>query len=551
MIKSRMNKKLAGWVWVVLSVPAAHAQQVAPVAPPAAQQAEAQAQQTKEPAQQPGFDVFEYRVEGTTLLPATVVEQAVYPHLGEKKTLADVEKAREALEKAYHGAGYLTVLVSIPQQKVDGGLVKLTVTEAPVERLRVVDSQYSSLGAIKAAAPALAEGTVPNFNDMQKELAALNRSGDRKITPVLRPGVTPGTVEIDLKVQDQLPFHGNIGVNNYYSQDTSPTRLEASLRWDNLWQKQHGLGLTFQTAPEAPDESRVFALNYTVPLESGNYLAFYAVKSDSNVAAVGTLNVIGNGTILGARYIVPLRGRENFFHTATLGVDYKSVDQTVALIGGGGFDTPITYMPYTLGWDGTWLGQGIVGQKRISKFGVSFNFNIRGTVDDEQEFADKRFEGRSSYAYLRGVFSHEESWRNDTQLALRGGWQLASRPLVSNEQFLIGGVHTVRGYLEAAALGDDGINLSLEARTPNYAKHVSESLDELRLLAFADGGYVSIQQPLDSQEPDFTLAGTGIGLRFGGWGSVTGSLDWAVALKDLGNIERGDSQAYFRLGYAW
>lgn len=543
--------KITGWTaWVLLmgmglsGVGEASAQETAPAAaaPPKPTQAR---------EQEATFDVFEYRVEGATVLPVTVVEQAVYPHLGEKKTLADVEKAREALEKAYHGAGYLTVLASIPQQKVDGGVVTLAVTEASVERLRVVDSQYSSLGAVKAAAPALAEGTVPNFNDMQKELAALNRSSDRKITPVMRPGVTPGTVEIDLKVQDQLPFHGNVDVNNYYSQDTSPTRLEASLRWDNLWQKQHGLGLTFQTAPEAPDESRVFALNYTVPLDSGNYLAFYAVKSDSDVAAVGTLNVVGNGEIAGARYIVPLRGRDGFFHTATLGVDYKSVDQEVALIGGGGFQTPITYMPFTLGWDGTWLGQGYLGQGRISKFGVAFNFNFRGSVDDEQEFADKRFEGRASYAYLRGVFSHEESWANDMQLALRGGWQLASRPLVSNEQFIIGGVHTVRGYLEAAALGDDGFQLTLEARTPNYAKHLSNSLDDLRLLAFVDGGYVSIQQPLDSQEPDFTLAGTGIGLRFNGWGGVTGAFDWAVALQDLGEVERGDSQGYFRLGYEW
>ncbi len=175
---------------------------------------------------------------------------------------------------------------------------------------------------------------------------------------MLRPGKTPGTVEIDLKVQDQLPLHGNVDVNDRYSQDTTPTRLSASLRWDNLWQKQHGLGLTLQTAPEDPDESRVFALSYTVPLDSGNYLALYGVKSDSDVAAVGTLNVVGNGEIVGARYIVPLRGREEFFHSATLGVDYKSVDQTVALIDGGGFDTPITYMPFTLGWDGTWLGQG-------------------------------------------------------------------------------------------------------------------------------------------------------------------------------------------------
>jgi hemolysin activation/secretion protein len=123
--------------------------------------------------------------------------------------------------------------------------------------------------------------------------------------------------------------------------------------------------------------------------------------------------------------------------------------------------------------------------------------------------------------------------------------------LVSNEQFIIGGVNTVRGYLEAAALGDDGFNLTLEGRTPNYAKHLADGLDELRLLAFIDGGSVYIQQPLPSQKANFTLAGTGIGLRFNGWRGVSGELDWAVALRDLGNTKSGDNQAYFRLGYAW
>ncbi|MEP6879847.1 MAG: POTRA domain-containing protein, partial [Nitrosospira sp.] len=155
-------------------------------------------------AQDAKFDVFEYRVEGTTLLPVTMVEQAVYPYLGEKKTLEDVEKARDALERAYHGEGYLTVLVSIPQQKVDSAVVTLTVTEAPVKRLRVVDSRYFSPADIKAAVPELAEGNVPNFPEMQKQLASLSRSADRRITPVLRAGKTPGTVEVDLKVKDQF-----------------------------------------------------------------------------------------------------------------------------------------------------------------------------------------------------------------------------------------------------------------------------------------------------------------------------------------------------------
>lgn len=491
------------------------------------------------------FDVFEYRVEGTTLLPVIVVENAVYPHLGENKTLADVEKAREELEKAYHGAGYLTVLVSIPQQKVDSGVVKLAVTEAPVDRLRVVDSRYFSLGAIKAGAPELAEGNVPHFPQMQDELAALNRSGDRRITPVLRPGKTPGTVEVDLKVEDKLPLHGNVEVNNRYSQDTTPTRVTASLRWDNLWEKQHSLGLTLQTVPENPDESRVFSASYTWPLASGDYVAFYGVKSDSDVAAVGTLNVVGKGVILGARYIRPLRGSNDFFHTATLGADHKNLTQSVNLIGSGGFNTPITYMPFTLGWDGTWLGEG-----RSTKLGMALNFHLRGLVGDEQQFADKRFKGRSGYAYLRGSASHSESLTGGWGVNARASWQLTGQPLISNEQFGIGGVDTVRGYLESAAMGDKGIALSLEAATPNFAKRLSDSLDDVHLLAFIDAGRVSVLAPITADD-HFTLAGAGIGVRLKGGRGASAALDWAVALKAMGNTRRSDSRVYFKLGYEW
>lgn len=496
-------------------------------------------------AQEAAFDVFEYRVEGATLLPVTVVEKAVYPHLGERKTLADVERAREELEKAYHGAGYLTVLVSIPQQKVDGGVVKLAVTEAAVDRLRVVESRYFSLGAIKAGAPELAEGKVPNFSQMQEELAALNRSGDRRITPVLRPGRTPGTVEVDLKVEDKLPLHGSVEVNNRYSQDTTPTHLSASLRYDNLWDKQHSLGLTMQTVPENPNESRVLSLNYTWPLASGNYLAFYGVKSDSDVAALGTLNVVGKGVILGARYIRPLRGDSGFFHTATAGVDYKDFTQAVNLIGSGGFNTPITYMPFTLGWDGTWLGEG-----RSTKLGMAFNFHLRGLVGEEQQFADKRFKGRSGYAYLRGNASHSDTFASGWGVNARTTWQLSPQPLISNEQFTIGGVDTVRGYLESAASGDTGIAVSLEASTPNFAKRLSDSLEEARMVAFADAGTVNVLSPITADD-HFTLAGAGLGLRIKGWRGISAAVDWAVALNELGNTKQGDSRVYFKLGYEW
>jgi hemolysin activation/secretion protein len=342
-----------------------------------------------------------------------------------------------------------------------------------------------------------------------------------------------------------------VEVNDRYSQDTTRTRLTANLRWDNLWQKQHGLGITVQTAPENPDESRVFSASYTWPLASGNYLALYGVKSDSDVAAVGTLNVVGNGVIFGARYIVPLRSRrDDFFHTATLGVDYKDFDQSVNLIGSEGFNSPITYLPFTLGWDGTWLGRVKSGRGRVTKFGAAFNFHLRGLVADEQEFADKRYKGRPDYAYLRGTFSHEESWASGWGAEARGSWQIAAQPLISNEQFAIGGVDTVRGYLESAALGENGVALSLEAATPNFAKRLADSLDDVHLLAFVDGGYVHVREPITADDRT-TLTGAGLGLRLQGWRGVSAGLDWAVALKDMGDTERGDKRAHFKLGYEW
>lgn len=496
-------------------------------------------------AQDARFDVFEYRVEGATLLPVGAVEQSVYPYLGEEKTLEDVEQARDALERAYHDAGYLTVLVTIPEQKVEDAVVRLAVTEAPVKRLRVVDSRYFSPADIRTAIPELAEGKVPNFTEMQKQLADLNRSADRRVTPVLRAGKTPGTVEVDLKVKDQLPFHGSVELNSRQIPNTTLTRLSANVSWDNLWHRQHSLGVTGLVAPENPDESRVISGNYTLPAWGG-FVALYGVYSASDVASVGALNVLGNGMILGARYILPLPGTGTFFHTASVGLDYKDFTQKINLFGGGNFNTPITYMPFTVGWDGTWLGDG-----RITKLGLSLNFHVRGLVGSEEEFAAKRFKGRSNYVYLRGSFSHTETLSQGWGLTGRASWQIAAQPLINNEQSIVGGINTVRGYLEVAALGDDSATGGLEVFTPNYAGYLFDPISELRLLAFIDAGIVRIQDPLPGQQDHFDLAGTGMGLRMKGWQGASADVSWAVALEEAGRTKAGDKRVHFLFRQAW
>jgi hemolysin activation/secretion protein len=65
---------------------------------------------------------------------------------------------------------------------------------------------------------------------MQKQLADLSgQSADRKIQPILRAGETPGTLEVDLKVKDELPLHGRLELNGRNTYNTSLLRLVSSL----------------------------------------------------------------------------------------------------------------------------------------------------------------------------------------------------------------------------------------------------------------------------------------------------------------------------------
>lgn len=492
------------------------------------------------------FDILEYVIEGNTTLPPARIEETVYPFMGERKTIEDVQQAREALEKAYHASGYLTVFVTIPEQQVQNGKVRLQVVEGKVERLRVSGSRYYSLGAIKAGAAELEEGNVPNFNAVQKELGDLNRNPSRRITPVLRAGRIPGTVEAELKVDDQRPLHASVEVNDRYSRDTSKTRLSAAARYDNLWQRGHSLNLNFQIAPEAPEESRVFVTTYVAPLASGNTFAAYAVASDTDVTTVGGINSIGKGTILGLRYILPLRPLPGLFHSLSLGVDYKDYKDSVLFGSSQDSNLPISYMPFTLGYD-----ISLNDKNDQTQLGLSTVFSLRGVVSDSAEFSAKRTGADANFAYLKADFRHRHTFDNGLSLAENLSAQFTDSPLISNEQMAAGGVDSVRGYPESAALGDRGWRVGLELRSPPLAGEWSPGLNELNLLGFAEAARLQYLEPGAFQESRFELASVGLGVRFRAVKWLTGALDYAWPLQDAGGVEAGDGRIHFRLGAEW
>jgi len=487
-------------------------------------------------------DVNEYFVRGNTVLDARAIEEAVYPFLGPQKTLNDIEGARDALQKVYQDRGYQSVFIELPEQKVDDGIVYLQVSETKVGRVRVVGAKHYSPVDIREEVPGLKEGTVPDFATVQTQLAGLNRTAGRQVTPLVHEGQRPGTMDVDLQVEDQSPWHASLGLNNDYSADTEKLRSVATLGYDNLWQLGHSISLTFFTAPQDMDNAKVWSGSYTAPLSERWSLQFSGYQSDSNIATIGGSNVLGKGHSYGVSAVYSLPSSGLWSNSLSAGVDFKDFEEQL-VFGSSRDQVPLKYAPLTFGYNG-------FRYTEQSQLGLSLNLVVGtraflGYGSDAQEFRYKRWDASPSFAVLKGDANLTTTFANDWQLATKGSFQLASGPLVSNEQFSAGGATSVRGYLAAERTGDQGYVVSQEIRTPSLANYLGRYVQDMRFYAFVDGAHLYLRDALYEQEDDYSLSSVGLGSRVSLSKWLSGSLDWGYPLVDGPNTQKHDPRLHF------
>lgn len=495
------------------------------------------------------FAVLEYRVLGNSKLPGMAVERAVYPFLGPDKSLDDVERARAGLEQAYHEAGFGTVFVDIPEQNVDNGIVRLHVTEGKLRRVAIEGARFFSAKEIRDAIPEAAVGATPDLKTLQAQISDLNiQTPDRQITPVIGAGPVPGTVDLSLKVADHFPLHGSVEVNDRYTADTDRLRATVAFSYDNLFNRLDNLSVQYQTAPQETSQVAVFAGSYTARLnDNGDRLSFLYINSDSNVVTGGAdgLSVLGKGQVFSTRWQVPFVNTAASSQTFTMGLEYKDFRESIQLEEDNSFNTPISYFNLSFGHTGLWRFSG--GNQFFLTSSV--NLGPRGAGNSEQEFADKRFRGKPNYFYLRSEASARFGLPFDMSLRLSAAGQYAVDPIISNEQFAVGGADGVRGYLEAEALGDLGFRSSVEIGSPRV--DFLERLFSLDGFVFYDIGRVSTLDPLEGEKANTALASWGAGVNLFGLDHFSGTLQWARPIWNAGHTLAGDSRIHFVVRSSW
>jgi len=252
---------------------------------------------------------------------------------------------------------------------------------------------------------------------------------------------------------------------------------------------------------------------FRLPAPSGHpELNFYASRSAIDTGLANTLNQTvsnpTNGTFIhqivqqdvtinsavGARLSLPMPQEGNWQSGFSFGGDFKSYglvshktnifmvppfyqtndDGSVNFVAGHTNSTPIPtngfiaksldYVPLSLRYDG-----GIRDALGITSFGLGLSLNAwySGSLSNLHN-ASGSTNMHGNWIIVNPSLSRDFIFHTNWTLSLRLDGQVASEPLISNEQFGAGGVNSVRGYREGEVFGDDGWRAGIEQKTPAY-----------------------------------------------------------------------------------
>jgi hemolysin activation/secretion protein len=538
-----------------------------------------------EQSESSGFSVDHYVVDGNTLLSQEAIDAILAKHKGAGKQFKDLDQARIDLEKAYHEAGYPTVLVMLPEQTVEQGTVRLQVIEAILADIKVTGNRYFSRRRILEKLPSLKIGEVLYEPSFSKELGALQINPDRKVAPVLNPGPEPGTVSLELKVTDRLPVHGKIEGDNRGPITTPVNRLVAQVQHTNLFGGDEILTVNTVQTPTDWGAVQNYGASFVYPvIWPSHYLAVYGSYSKSNsvlagsALSVGTADVgiAGNAIVAGFRYNFPIFTGGDSTHQLSIGMDYKHLAKTEGTFPGGlGTVTvlsPVQYTPMSLAYSGVFPDRLGVSSATASVKGYVAGMIPGGDKEDFGGTPDPNNPGQrdpnnpgnrqgstGTFAVVQGRLERTQPLIGDFTLALLVDGQWASQPLIPAELYFAGGMDTVRGYLNYETAGDNAVRGRAELTTPELfsipidriwqRKKSAEWYIRLRLAAFYDAAQLWVLQPGPLQNDHFRLEGTGFGVRVK-FPKDVGELkvDQGWALQPTPSTQRGHSFVHFSVG---
>ena len=506
------------------------------------------AQQPAATASTPQFEIVRFEVDGNTLLNADEVARAVTPFVGKQKDFNDIQRAVEALERAYRNRGYGVVQALLPEQDITRGVVRLRVVEPRIGKITIEGNQNFDDVNVRNSLPVLRAGTTPNSRLIARNLQLLAEHPSKQTTVLLKSGAADNEIDAAVKVIDEKPLKFVATLDNSGTSETGLYRIGVGMQYSNLFNRDHVLNLQYITSPENPNKVSIYGAGYRIPFYTQNAsLDLFAGYSDVSSGTVqGLFNVSGSGAIYGARYNLHLPKVGEYEQKLSFGLDYRAYKNQVTLLGVN-FVPDITVHPASVAYNGLWRFTNTeLG------FYASYAQNIPGGNDGADiDFKRSRAEAAANYRIWRAGMNFTHVFAREWQLRAVATGQYTVDALVSGEQFGYGGPDSVRGFNIREVVNDKGYSASLEIYTPELGSKFGWKDARMRLLAFYDVGTTGRNFVLPGESVGQGGGSVGVGARVALGKRMNLRVDFAQVVDAAGSQARNDQmlQASFAVQF--
>jgi len=460
-------------------------------------------------------------------------------YLNRPLSFAELLQARSVLNDLYLKNGYITSGAYIPdgqQLQGEAAVVKIQIIEGSIEKIQVTGTKRLNPNYVRSR---LALGASQPLNQ-QRLLDALKllqvNPLIKNISAELLAGSRPGQNVLEIQVQEADTLSSQISLNNGRSPSVGSDRRRTSLSQANLL----GLGDSLSIGYTNTDGSNGLDTSYTIPISPRNATLSFSYGTTSSIVIESPFEPLEINS--NSRYY-ELTLRQPVIQTPTqelaLGITASRTESETSLKGipfplSPGADdqgrTKISALRFFQEWTQQNPRQVIAFRSQFSLGIDAFNANINNNAPDSRFFA-----WRGQGQWVRLLSSSTGNPPLAPTVLVRAELQLADRPLVSSEQFGIGGLSSVRGYRQDTLLTDNGTLASAEIRLPIL--RVPEWQTSVQLIPFVDIGTGWNSSNKKSPNPN-TIAGVGLGLQLLQSNRFSARLDWGIPLTSVSSTKK-------------
>ena len=448
------------------------------------------------------FTLGAVNIDGATVFSKKELSAYFEPLLASDVDASKLTQMADRITERYRQTGYLLSYATIPTQDVQAGMVRLSVVEGRIGNIIVKGAGPDQLAVEAIAAPLLADtplrastlertiGLVRDFPGLRVIDATLARSGsdsalyDLKIT-VARDRARAFTY-MDNRGSDQT---GRLRVFS------SASLMSVAIQGDEVRLDLFGMpGRRFRYV--------YGQLHASVPLgPSGWRFAIAASKGDHQLRTAERAK--GDSTNLSAQLSYPVRRSRALTMVTKFSLnDWRS----------SGEEDHVLKLR-----DRLRVARIGLDVSNESKTRVQGEFSLsRGLSFDKMTKVGDPLASRAdaSGRFTKAAFNLQVSRSLSDKVNLKGvlAGQYSDRPLLSAEEFALGGTRIGRAFSFNALTGDRGVGGGAEV---SYKLGDSkQAISSVELFGFVDGGMVFEAKSAAVTDRRRSLASTGLGARF-------------------------------------